>query len=104
VPNEGSTVGGDDSHFVFLQRLFCEDGNVRQRCQGEAARSFLAKVLGDFFVHFHGVAAKPQNRRPEFIIWHVGTGASHYYNCCIDGDTSTVYFGYHRVYVDKGNP
>jgi hypothetical protein len=30
-------------------------------------------------------------------VWPVGTGASRYHNCCIDGDTSSEYFGYHLV-------
>jgi hypothetical protein len=30
VPNQGSTVGGDDSHFVFCQKLLGEDGSERQ--------------------------------------------------------------------------
>jgi hypothetical protein len=29
VPNQGSTVGGDDSHFVLRQKLLGEDGSVR---------------------------------------------------------------------------
>jgi hypothetical protein len=30
VPNQGSAVGGDDSHFVFRQKLLGEDGNLRR--------------------------------------------------------------------------
>jgi hypothetical protein len=30
VPNQGSTVGGDDSHFLFYQKQLGEDGSVRQ--------------------------------------------------------------------------
>jgi hypothetical protein len=30
VPNRGSTVGGDDSHFVFRQKLLGEGGSVRR--------------------------------------------------------------------------
>ena len=29
MPNQGSTVCGDDSHFLFLQKLLGEDGSVR---------------------------------------------------------------------------
>jgi hypothetical protein len=30
VPNQGSTMGGDDSHFVFRQKLLGEDGSVKR--------------------------------------------------------------------------
>jgi hypothetical protein len=30
MPNQGSTVGGDDSHSVFLQKLLGENGSVRR--------------------------------------------------------------------------
>jgi hypothetical protein len=33
----------------------------------------------------------------EFTVWPVGTGASRYHNCCIDGGTSPDYYGYHLV-------
>jgi hypothetical protein len=29
MPNQGSTVGGDDSHLLFRQKLLGEDGSVR---------------------------------------------------------------------------
>jgi hypothetical protein len=28
----------------------------------------------------------------------LGTGASHYHNCCRDGGTSPEYFGYHLIF------
>jgi hypothetical protein len=35
---------GDESHFVFRQKLLGEDGSVRRgHCRGEAARFVLAK-------------------------------------------------------------
>jgi hypothetical protein len=47
----------------FAQKLLGEDGSVRRgRCHGEAARSVLAKVRGDFFSSFHAVAAKLRSR------------------------------------------
>jgi hypothetical protein len=30
VTNQGSTVGGDDRHFVFRQNLLGEDGSLRR--------------------------------------------------------------------------
>jgi hypothetical protein len=33
-----------------------------ERCHGDAARSVLAKVRGDVFERFHGVAAKRRSR------------------------------------------
>jgi hypothetical protein len=64
--------------------------------RGEATRSVLVKVPDDVLSSFHAVNAK------IFII----TKNSHFglleqifahYNCCIDGDTSPKYFGYHLV-------
>ena len=30
MPNQGNTMGGDNSNFVFRQKLVGEDGSVRQ--------------------------------------------------------------------------
>jgi hypothetical protein len=59
---------GDDSYFVFRQKLLGDDGNLRKgRCHGEAARSVLSKDQGDVFARFHAVAAnlcsKTQNSK-----------------------------------------
>jgi hypothetical protein len=40
---------------------------------------------------------KTSQWNPEFTVWPVGTGASHYHNCCIDGGSSPETFGYHLV-------
>jgi hypothetical protein len=53
---------GDDSDFVFRQKLLVEDGSVRQYCRSEAARSVLAKVRNDVFARFHAVDAKRRSR------------------------------------------
>jgi hypothetical protein len=45
---------GDDSHFVFRQKLLGETGS----CHGESASSVLAKARGDVFARFHAFAAK----------------------------------------------
>jgi hypothetical protein len=47
----------------------------------------------------HLFTQSPQNVlvEPEFTVWPVGTGASRYHNCRIDGGTSQEYFGYHLI-------
>jgi hypothetical protein len=62
---------GDESHFVFRQKLLSEDGSVRRgRCHGEAARSVLAKFRGEVFASFHPVAAKFRSitRNSQFVL------------------------------------
>jgi hypothetical protein len=49
---------GDDSHLVFRHKPLGEAG----RCQGEAARSVLAKIRGDVFARFDAVATKLRSR------------------------------------------
>ena len=54
---------GENSNFVFRQKLVGEDGTVR-RCVVivEAARSVLAKVGDDVVAIFHAVSAKLRSR------------------------------------------
>jgi hypothetical protein len=40
---------------------------------------------------------KTSQQNSEFTVWPVGTGASHYHNCCIGGGTSPEYVGYYLV-------
>jgi hypothetical protein len=57
VQSQGSTVG--------------EDGSLRLRCHGEAARSVLVKVGHDVFALFHAVSAnlrsKTQNSQFDLL-------------------------------------
>jgi hypothetical protein len=54
---------GDDSHFLFRQKLLGEDESCETgRCRVETARSILAKVRGEVFTRFHAVAAKRRSR------------------------------------------
>jgi hypothetical protein len=53
---------GDDSHFVFRQKLLGEEKCETRHCQGKAARFVFAKVRGDVFARFHTVAAKRRSR------------------------------------------
>jgi hypothetical protein len=53
---------GDDSHVVFLKKnpwlkRKCET----VRCRDATASSFVAKVRGEVFAHFHAVAVKRHN-------------------------------------------
>jgi hypothetical protein len=59
VPYQGSTVGGG-WHPICVSSESAEWGRKCEtwRCHGEAARSVLAKVLGDVFACFHVVDAK----------------------------------------------
>jgi hypothetical protein len=36
---------------------------------------------------------KTSQYNPEFTVWTIGTSASRYHNCCIDGETSPQCFG-----------
>jgi hypothetical protein len=63
VPNQGSTMGGGWQPFCVLPETDgwewkCETGH----CHGEAARSVLAKVLGDVFAHLHTVTTQRHSR------------------------------------------
>jgi hypothetical protein len=51
-------VGGDDSHVVFGKKCCGETGSVRRGSHDATASSFVAKVLGEVFVHFHTVVVK----------------------------------------------
>jgi hypothetical protein len=100
VPNEGSAVDRGRHPFCISPETAgwgrkCETG----RCHGEAVRSVLAKVQGDVFARFHAVAAKRRSLTRNSQFWPVGTGASRYHNCCIDGGTSPEYVGYHLVFL-----
>jgi hypothetical protein len=50
----------------------------------------------------HFFTQSPQNVAVEPGIHSLAcwASASRYHNCCIDGDTSTEYFGYHLVYMN----
>jgi hypothetical protein len=78
---------GDDSHFLFRQKLLGEDESVRRGV-------VMVKQLGLFSPKFGATSSyvftqSPQKsqQNPEFTVWPVGTGASRYHNCCIDGGT-----------------
>jgi hypothetical protein len=47
---------GDGSH-VFGKKFLCEKGNIRC-CLDATASSFVAKVEGEVFAHFHTVVVK----------------------------------------------
>jgi hypothetical protein len=51
---------GDDSHFVFHQKLPGKNGSVKRDVV--IVKSDLAKVRGDVFARFHAVAAKRRSR------------------------------------------
>jgi hypothetical protein len=96
VPNQESTVGGGWHPSLFCQKLLGEDGSVRQ--------GVMVKQPGLFSPKFgatssHVFTQSPQNVavETEFTVWPVGTGASCYHNCYIDGGTNPEYFGYHLV-------
>jgi hypothetical protein len=86
---------GDDSHSVFRQKLLGEEGSVRPGVvTAKQPGLFSLKFRGNVFARFHAVAAKLRSRTRQFTVWPVGTGASRYRNCCIDGGTSPEYFGF----------
>jgi hypothetical protein len=49
---------GDDSHVVFGQEFAGEMGSVRLHCCDARANSFVTKVQGEVFAHFHAVTIK----------------------------------------------
>jgi hypothetical protein len=65
------------------------------RCDGEAARSFLAKVRGDVFARFHAVAAKrcSRTRNSQFGL----LGPVLHATTTIDGGISLEDFGIYLV-------
>jgi hypothetical protein len=74
-----------------------EDGSVRRGV-------VMVKQPGPLSPKFGAMSSRvftqwPQNVavEPRIKIWPVWTGASRYHNCCIDGGTSSEYFGYHLV-------
>jgi hypothetical protein len=88
---------GDDSHFEFRRKILGKtevwDGAFSwwssQVCSGQS--------LGRRLRTFSRSRRKMSQQNPKFTVWPVGTGASRYHNCCIDGGTSPEYFGYHPV-------
>jgi hypothetical protein len=63
MPSQGITVGGGWQPFCISPETggwgrWFETG----RCNGEAAKSVLARVRGDVFARFHAVAAKLRGR------------------------------------------
>jgi hypothetical protein len=55
----GSAVGGDDSYFVFRQKLLGDYGSVRRGVVVvKQPGLFSPKFGGDVFASFHAVAAK----------------------------------------------
>jgi hypothetical protein len=89
---------GDDSHFVFHQKILGEDGSVRRGVvMVKKPGFFLARVRDGVFARFYAVAAKRRSRPRNSQFGLLGTGASRYHNCCIDGGTSLQYVGYHLV-------
>jgi hypothetical protein len=88
---------GDDSYFIFRQKLLGEDGSVRRGV-------VMVKQQGLFSPKFGATSSQvftqsPQNLavEPGIYIWPVGTGASRYHHCCIDSGTSPKYSGYHLI-------
>jgi hypothetical protein len=95
VSNQGSAVGGDESHFLYRQKLLGENGSVRRgvvmvKQPGVFSPKFGATSLYVFTQLPQNITVEPgiHSLRP------VGTGASRYHNCCINGGTSPEYFGY----------
>jgi hypothetical protein len=66
VPNQGSTVGGDDIRFVFRQKILGEDGSVRRGFVMVKQPGLFSPNFGATFSHvftrFHAVAAKLRSR------------------------------------------
>jgi hypothetical protein len=80
---------GDDNHFVFRQKLLDEDGSVRRGVVMVKQPGLFSPKFGATSSHVFTQSQYSQ----EFTFWPVGTGASRYHNFCIDGGTSSEYFG-----------
>jgi hypothetical protein len=99
VPNQGSTMGGG------WQPIRISPGNAGwgRRCEKESSlwssQVCSRQSSGRRLRTFPRSRRKTSQYNPEFTAWPVGTGASRYHNCCIDGGTSPEYFGYHLVYL-----
>jgi hypothetical protein len=88
---------GNDSHFVFHQKLLGEGESVRRgvamlKQPGLFSPKFRATSSLVFTQLSLNVAVEPGIHISPFR-----TGASRYHNCCIDGGTSPEYFGCHLV-------
>jgi hypothetical protein len=88
VPNQGGTVGGDDSHFVCRQKLQGKNGSVRRGVVMVKQPGMFSQKLGRRLRTFSRSRRKMSQLNPEFTVWPVGTSASGYHNGCIDGGTS----------------
>jgi len=60
VPNQGSTVGGDDNHFVFRQKLLGEKGSVRRGV-------VMVKLPGVFSPKFGAMSSHVFTQSPQNI-------------------------------------
>jgi hypothetical protein len=86
-------IRGDDSHFVFRQKILGEEESVRRGVVMVKQQGLISPKFGA--TSSHVFTQSSQNLK--FTVWPVGTGASRYHDCCIDGGTSPEYFGYHLV-------
>jgi hypothetical protein len=62
VSNQGSTVGGNDSHFVFRQKMLGEDGSVRRGVVMVKQTGLFSPNFGATSSHVFTVAAKLRSR------------------------------------------
>jgi hypothetical protein len=82
-------VVGDDSNFVFRQKMLGEDESVKRGVVMVKQSGLFSPKLGATYLH---VFTQSQ-QNPEFTVCPVGTSASRYHNCCIHGGSSPEYFG-----------
>jgi hypothetical protein len=90
----------DDSHFVFRQKPLGEDGSVRRDVVMVKRTDLFSPTFGATSSHVLTQSPRRSSQyNSEFTVRPVGTGASRYHNCCIDGGTSPEYSGFHLVYA-----
>jgi hypothetical protein len=88
---------GDDSQFVFRQKLLGKDGSVRRGVVMVKQSGLFSRKFGA--TSSHVFTQSPQNVAVEVGLHSLvfGTGASRYLKCCINGGTRPEYFGYQLV-------
>jgi hypothetical protein len=86
---------GDDNHLYFAMNCWVRtevwDGVLSWWSSHVCSRQSSGRRLH--------VITQSSQQNPEFAVWPVGTGASRYHNCCIDGSASPEYFGSHFCHV-----
>jgi hypothetical protein len=90
VPNQESKVGGRWQPFLFRQKLLGEDGSIRGALSRWSSQVCSRQSSGRRLRTFPRSRHKTSQWNPEFTVLPIGTGASHYHNCCTRTDVAAT--------------